>query len=564
MSCLGHNPFRPITATLFLLGIFGCSDPNSMNSDGGGDTDGGGMTCTGDDCPNKEPMDASMDARITDGGADSGTDGGSGEADGGHDDGGVDGGTDGGGMTSPCSPNPCLNGGACAIGVGNTASCTCAAGYTGSLCQTEIDECMTLTPCANGTCTDQVNGYLCACDPGYHGTDCDQGCSKAGTECSTVDTCAQGDGSPLSCTGCSTGYYGTACESACSTDGTNCTSVSACVQSSGAPSQCGGCVDGFYGKKCNAACPEAGNNCVTIDSCVQTGGAPTACTGCDAGFYGDACDTACSTEGTNCTAVSTCDQATGEATSCATCAPGYSGATCDVVGFTSCLDLFNNGVTDDGVYPIDPDGAGNGVEPFMVYCLQTEAGGGWTLLSNRRADTNSVETCGANLREFFTSGCGAPTAITAADSYSLTAAQRTALAFDDIAVVQYLNGVADVDDAYIVLGAPAEPFPDTNLSTNTAVDGACDINGANCDMTNVYWKYIGDYWYHSSKCLSGSSGSTSYRGNYGLCDDGASNMGDNPEYDSSRLFGNRAGYAETKLWGLPGTGQQYQERVFAR
>lgn len=39
---------------------------------------------------------------------------------------------------------------------------------------TEIDECES-SPCVQGNCTDQVNGYLCDCMPGFRGVNCDTG-----------------------------------------------------------------------------------------------------------------------------------------------------------------------------------------------------------------------------------------------------------------------------------------------------------------------------------------------------------------------------------------------------
>jgi hypothetical protein len=52
-------------------------------------------------------------------------------------------------LTGPCSAQPCGNGAICTESSANTFLCTCAAGFTGVTCATEIDECSS-QPCANG------------------------------------------------------------------------------------------------------------------------------------------------------------------------------------------------------------------------------------------------------------------------------------------------------------------------------------------------------------------------------------------------------------------------------
>lgn len=196
----------------------------------------------------------------------------------------------------------------------------------------------------------------------------------------------------------------------------------------------------------------------------------------------------------------------------------------------------------------------------------TTAGGGWTLASNRRGGTANinVETCGATLADFFTGGCGSATAIGFGDSYALARTTRLALAYSQVFVVQYdSTATADTDDAYI-LDAGGDLFPNTNLVQQIPVTRVCDINGANCDSVSVYWKYIGDYWFHSAMCWSGSSSNSVYRGNYGLCHDGAGDLGGAATYPASSLYGNRSGYDETKLWAHPNNAAAYQERIFVR
>lgn len=54
----------------------------------------------------------------------------------------------------------CRNSGQC-LDAGNTHYCRCQAGYTGSYCQEQVDECSP-NPCQNGAiCTDYLGGYSC-------------------------------------------------------------------------------------------------------------------------------------------------------------------------------------------------------------------------------------------------------------------------------------------------------------------------------------------------------------------------------------------------------------------
>jgi hypothetical protein len=60
----------------------------------------------------------------------------------------------------------------------NTRNCTCIPGYEGDLCETDTNECYP-DPCVNGACTQTtdgvtaaINSFHCACDFGWIGTDC--------------------------------------------------------------------------------------------------------------------------------------------------------------------------------------------------------------------------------------------------------------------------------------------------------------------------------------------------------------------------------------------------------
>src|SRR6185437_15165515 len=88
-----------------------------------------------------------------------------------------------------CASNPCQNGATCNQFVG-LYTCTCAAGFSGLQCQTDINECAS-TPCVNGgTCVDHVNSFTCNCVPGYSGLQCQTNINEcSSTPCQNGGTC---------------------------------------------------------------------------------------------------------------------------------------------------------------------------------------------------------------------------------------------------------------------------------------------------------------------------------------------------------------------------------------
>lgn len=250
-------------------------------------------------------------------------------------------------------------------------------------------------------------------------------------------------------------------------------------------------------------------------------------------------------------------------TSASIAAPTYTADRSCMPAGAPCQALADQGVSTSGVYRVDPDGAG-GVAPFDVYCEMDLAGGGWTLVANRRAGTANREACGNRLMDFFTNGCGSANAIGASDSYSMTAVQRQAAIADasEVMIVQYRDGRIDDDDAYIMeFATPGRDlFVNYNQVLDVPVARVCNLSGARCDSSNVWFKYAGDSWYHSSYCRASNwAGSTTYRGNYGLCHNGWDGQ------SSSHFTGDRAGYNETKLWGYGNlAGSAHQERIFYR
>lgn len=71
-----------------------------------------------------------------------------------------------------CANNPCVNG-QC-FSNGNSYTCFCNAGWTGTNCSSKIDYCASY-PCYTGVCVNNAttNMYSCLCPPGYYGQNCE-------------------------------------------------------------------------------------------------------------------------------------------------------------------------------------------------------------------------------------------------------------------------------------------------------------------------------------------------------------------------------------------------------
>ncbi|CAG2206584.1 unnamed protein product [Mytilus edulis] len=70
-----------------------------------------------------------------------------------------------------CQINPCVNG-SCTDKLGGY-TCACDIGFTGINCDMNIDDCTVHVCQNNATCIDEVNSYACSCDYGYTGGLCE-------------------------------------------------------------------------------------------------------------------------------------------------------------------------------------------------------------------------------------------------------------------------------------------------------------------------------------------------------------------------------------------------------
>ncbi|KAM4663381.1 protein crumbs homolog 2 [Discoglossus pictus] len=155
-----------------------------------------------------------------------------------------------------CSTIPCLHGGDC-LDLFNAFYCRCKGGWEGTLCQSNIDDCMS-SPCINGSCLDLEADYQCSCFPGYTGRNCETNIDDCvHHQCLNGGSCEDGVNS-YTCV-CPATYAGPHCQWPYPPD--QCDKNFSCLNG-------GRCMSGLWGANCTCRSGFTGKRCeVNINDC---------------------------------------------------------------------------------------------------------------------------------------------------------------------------------------------------------------------------------------------------------------------------------------------------------
>nr|XP_039269162.1 sushi, von Willebrand factor type A, EGF and pentraxin domain-containing protein 1-like [Styela clava] len=184
-----------------------------------------------------------------------------------------------------CNPNPCQNDGKCTDDV-NDFSCQCAEGYQGKRCEIKTDLCNP-NPCRHvERCENRENDFYCVCIPGYTGKRCEIDINDClPNPCQNGGHCID-EVNDFSCQ-CEGGFEGKRCEAEISCKTKICLNGGFCKVSSGI--EVCFCPPNYAGNNCEADVNEClSNPCVNNGICGNLPGS-FLCE-CPPGFTGKLCE----------------------------------------------------------------------------------------------------------------------------------------------------------------------------------------------------------------------------------------------------------------------------------
>ncbi|CAG9772773.1 unnamed protein product [Ceutorhynchus assimilis] len=250
-----------------------------------------------------------------------------------------------------CANNPCKNGGLCNAVNGNI-NCSCPPGYTGTLCQTNVDECQS-NPCRNGgICIDKINSFSCNCTEDWMGALCEKPYDVCELQpCKNNATCISPNGHDYTCR-CLPGFEGPTCETnKDDCKGIVCPNGKICIDLIN-NYECR-CPFGYDGEDCSRDMdPCSKDPCVNGTCIVDKTSNEWACK-CNTGFTGPFCDMdidECNIPNTQICKTGLCVNTVGSFK--CYCEPGYTGLRCEIdideclpqpcLNQATCMDLINN------------------------------------------------------------------------------------------------------------------------------------------------------------------------------------------------------------------------------
>uniref|UniRef100_A0AAR2JRL6 Neurogenic locus notch homolog protein 1 n=1 Tax=Pygocentrus nattereri TaxID=42514 RepID=A0AAR2JRL6_PYGNA len=168
--------------------------------------------------------------------------------------------------------------------------CVCEPGWTGRNCDLNVNECLS-NPCVNGgTCRDMTNGYVCSCRPGFTGPNCQTNINEcASNPCLNQGTCID-DVAGYKCN-CLLPYTGELCEAVLAPCSARpCKNGGVCRESEDYQSFSCACPAGWQGQTCEVDINECVKSpCLNGGVCVNSVGGFQC--HCNPGFTGDLCET---------------------------------------------------------------------------------------------------------------------------------------------------------------------------------------------------------------------------------------------------------------------------------